>query len=119
LRNPDIAENIERWGHRVETAGTGEDALERVRQKRFDLVLLDIFLPDCKGHELIPQFKETWPETGVVTMTGYNTRDLEWEVRQHGIIYYMTKPFRMEELKEIFDHISKKKRREVRREWQN
>ena len=106
-----VTENIERWGHRVETAGTGEDALERVRQKRFDLVLLDIFLPDCKGHELIPQLKEIWPETGVVTMTGYNTRDLEWEIRKQGIIYYLTKPFDFKELKEILNHLSKKEKR--------
>lgn len=59
-----VTEAIERWGHQVETAGTGHDALKRVSQKRFDLVLLDLHLPDCRGHQLIPRFKELWPDTG-------------------------------------------------------
>jgi len=103
-----IKENIEAWGHGVEIAYTGQDALKKVREKRFGLMLLDIFLPDCKGHELIPKFKETQPDMGIVTMTGYNTRELELEVRQQGIVYYMVKPFKIEEIKEILDYISKK-----------
>ncbi len=105
-----VTESFERWGHPVETAGTGQEALKKVSQKRFDRVLLDINLPDCWGHELIPKFKEIWPDIGVVTMTGYNTRELEWEVRQKGILYYMIKPLSMEVLKEILDHNSKKKK---------
>ena len=104
-----IAESIKGWNHSVETAYSGKDALAKVKKKGVDLVLLDIFLPDCKGHKLIPQFKEAWPDIGIVTMTGYNTRDLEWEVRQQGIVYYMIKPFDFKELKEILNHLSKKK----------
>ncbi len=114
-----IKGNIERLNHRAETAGTGQDALKKVRKKRFDLVLLDLFLPDCEGHELIPQFKEVWSDIGIVTMTGYNSRELEWQVRKQGILFYMIKPFSMKVLKEILDHILKKKRKEVKREWLN
>jgi len=106
-----IKESIEGLDHNGETAGTGQDALRKIRQKRFDLVFLDIFLPDCKGHELIPQFKEAWPDIGIVAMTGYNTRELEWEVRQHGIIYYMIKPFETKYLKSLLDHFLKRRSR--------
>jgi DNA-binding NtrC family response regulator len=114
---PVLTESIQAWAHNPEKSNTGKDALKKVRQKRFDLVLLDIFLPDCKGHELIPQFREMWPDIGVVTMTDYNSRELEWEVRQKGILYYMIKPFDMNELKVLLDHISKKKGGE--NQWQN
>jgi DNA-binding NtrC family response regulator len=103
-----LTESIQAWGHNPEKSNTGKDALKKVRQKRFDLVLLDIFLPDCKGHELIPQFREMCPDIVVITMTGYNSRELEWEARQKGILYYMIKPFDMNELKVLLDHISKK-----------
>ena len=63
---------IERWGHSVEWVECAWVALRRLRQRRFDLVLVDIYLPDCMGHELIPRFKEIWPDIGVVVMTGYN-----------------------------------------------
>jgi len=104
-----IGQEIEALGHSVNTAYTGQDALKKVTKTRFDLILLDIFLPDCKGHELISKFKEAQPDMGIVTMTGYNTKELELEVRQQRIIYYMVKPFRIEEMKEILDYISKKK----------
>ena len=48
------------------------------------------------------------PEIAIVTITGFNTRELELHVRQQGIHYYMTKPANMKALKHILDHISKK-----------
>lgn len=108
-----IFEIIRRKKYSSETVGTGREAVERVRHKKFDLVLLDIFLPDCKGYELIPQFKEQWPGISIVAMTGYNTRELELKVRNQGINYYMIKPFNLEEVTGILDHISKNKAKEV------
>ena len=99
---------IRRWGYQVETADTCKNALMKVRENRFDLVLLDIFLPDGKGHELMPSIRELWPTLGVVTMTGYNSRELEMEVRKQGIPYHMIKPFDTKCLKELLDHISYK-----------
>ena len=106
-----IKENIEALDHSVKTAYTGQDALKKVRKKRFDLMMLDIYLPDCRGHELIPKFREAQPDMRIVTMTGCNTKELEMEVRQKGILYYMVKPFRIEEMKEILDYISKKEKK--------
>jgi DNA-binding NtrC family response regulator len=105
-----MMESMETWGHQVEISAIGKDALAKVTQKKFELVFLDIFLPDCKGHELIPRFKEIQRDMGIVTMTGYNSRELELEVRQQGIHYFLTKPVQRKTLKEIVDHISKKKR---------
>jgi DNA-binding NtrC family response regulator len=104
-------EALESWGHNVERSGTGKSALDKVKKKMYDLVLLDIFLPDIKGYELIPKFKKEWPEIRIITMTGYNSRELEMEVRKQGIIYYMIKPFDAMVLKEIVDHIAKKERK--------
>lgn len=103
-----LTQRIRRWGHRVENANTCKEAMEKVRQKRFDLILLDIFLPDGKGHRLIPKLKELWPEVGIITMTGYNSRELEMEVREQGILYYMIKPLEIKHLKSLLDHISQK-----------
>ena len=106
-----IGQEIEALGHSVNTAYTGQDALKKVTKKRFDLMLLDIYLPDCRGDELIPNFKEAQPDLGIISITGYNTKELEMEVRQKGILYYMVKPFRIEEMKEILDYISKKEKK--------
>ena len=104
-----VGEIIERWGHNVDQAKTGKDALKKVSKKEFDLVLLDIFLPDIQGHELIPQLKKLCPETGIVTMTGYNSRELEMKVREQGVLYYMIKTFEMKDLQSLLDHVSQKR----------
>jgi len=106
-----VSDAVVSWGYRTECAETGELALKKVEDENFDLVLIDIFLPDCKGHELISQFKAKQPDIGVITMTGYNSRDLEKEVRKQGILFYMIKPFADNQLRNILDHVNKKKMR--------
>ena len=106
-----IQKQIEALGHDAKIAYTGQDALKIMKENVFDLILLDIYLPDCMGHELIPQFKEMQPDIGIVTITGFNTRELELEVRQKGIIFYMVKPFNLDEMKEILNHFQKKKKK--------
>lgn len=97
---------IHSWNHQFVTVRTGKAALKQVWAENFDLILLDIFLPDGEGHKLIPQFKEAQPGIGVITMTGHNTPDLELEVRKHGILYFMSKPLEARALKLIVDRIS-------------
>ncbi len=99
---------IQGWGYHVDTSETGKETLEKVGKEIFDLVLLDVFLPDTTALDLIPRIKELQPGLGIVTMTGYNTEILEKEIRAKGIIYYMSKPFNANEVKEILDHISNK-----------
>jgi len=104
-----ISEILAVWGHQVQQSGTGSDALEKVRRTDVDLILLDISLPDIQGHELIPFFKAFQPHVGIVAMTGSNSRELESKVRREGVIYYMIKPFELKALKEVVDHVSKRR----------
>lgn len=101
-----ILDGLRSWGHKVEWSVTGVDALERAKQRDFDLILMDIFLPDIHGYELIPQIKKFQPEARIVTMTGSNSRELELQVRKQGITYYMLKPFSVKVIKEILHHMS-------------
>lgn len=103
-----ISEIVRKREYNSETVRTGKEAMERIKQKRFDLAFLDIFLPDCKGYELIPQFREHWPGIGILAMTGHNSRELELKVRSFKINYYMIKPFGIEEVEEVLNHISKR-----------
>jgi DNA-binding NtrC family response regulator len=104
-----IIEFIERWSHRAELTTTGKAALAMIRKRSFDLVVLDIFLPDMMGYDLIPEIKKYAPGIHIITMTGQNNAEMEKKVRARGIIYYMAKPFFSSELKGILDHLSKRK----------
>jgi DNA-binding NtrC family response regulator len=104
-----IRQIVGKWGYKAEKAETGKEAMKKIRKESFDLVLLDILLPDCKGSELIPQFRNVRPDIDVVTMTAYNSREIESEVRKQGVVFYMSKPFSMKQLRTTLAHIRSKR----------
>ena len=102
-----ITKILDRWGYSSLSAPTGKEALQIFSKKNFDLILLDIMLPDYRGYDLIPKFKEIHAEVNIITMTGHNSRELEKKVRDQGIIYYMVKPVETKNLRLLLDHIKK------------
>ena len=103
-----IEEALALWGYHAEWVTTGGIALERMNAQPADLILLDIYLPDGPGYQLIRDFKRINSKVHIVAMTGYNSRELEREVRRQGVSYYMIKPFEIDQLKSILDHITMK-----------
>ena len=106
-----VEETLNIWGYNAEWVTSGYMALERMKVKFFDLILLDIYLSDCLGYQLIQNFKQIKPTVHIITMTGRNSRELEREVRKQGITYYMIKPFEFEHLKALLDHIQKRQQK--------
>jgi len=104
---------MKRWGQKVVLATSSKEALSKIKTSRFDLVLLDIMLPDGLGYEIIPEIKQALPNINIITMTGQNTPDLERTIREFGITYFMAKPVDFDELKNIIDHIANKQKRKV------
>jgi len=103
-----IQQTICEWGHRVAISNSGKDALVKACQNRFDLVLLDMSLPDMEACDLIPTIQSAWPDVKIVTMTDSNSLELERRVRKYGVIYYMIKPINFKELKSIVVYMSNK-----------
>jgi DNA-binding response OmpR family regulator len=103
-----VKKSIQAWGYRAEQSGSGKAALRRVQEKNFDLLLLDIGLPDYRGYELIPRLRKIQPGIGVITMTDHNYKNLELRTREQNIFFYMIKPFQTEELRVLLNHISQK-----------
>jgi DNA-binding response OmpR family regulator len=104
---------IRKWGYQAERSVTALETLKKVKETPFDLVLLDMALPDMKPKELITKLKALKQDIGIVTMTETNTNGQEKEIRTMGIVYYMIKPVSETVLKEILDHISSKQDREA------
>jgi len=94
--------------HKLERIERGEDLLVIDKSKKFDLILLDLFLPDMKGYELIPEIKKEWPQSKIIAITEFNSRELEQNVRKEGVIYYMIKPIDTKYIESIVKHIAHK-----------
>lgn len=85
-------------GFLVEEARNGEDALGLFRDRRFDLVLLDINMPGDGGIETCRKLRGLAPQTGIIMITVRDTENDKVEALEAGADDYVTKPFRLREL---------------------
>jgi DNA-binding NtrC family response regulator len=85
-------------GYSVTTVGTGDDALARVDEQPFDLLLLDVSLPDRNGLELLRDIHERDANLPVVMITAYGSIDMARSAFKNGARDYITKPWSNDEL---------------------
>ena len=108
-----LMDRFEIWHQQSVLATSKTEARLTFENNQFDLVLLDMMLPDGFGYELIPEIRQLDSQINIISMTGHNTPELERTVRDLGITYYLSKPIDFEELKSIIDHIEYKQMKEV------
>lgn len=87
--------------YEVVTANSGEEALSRLEEGHFDLVITDIFMPGISGFDLLNHIKERFPETEVMVMTAYGSSEHKDEAFNKGARYYVEKPFEIKEFKKL------------------
>ncbi len=104
-----VKKDVEKFVRSIEIANSAEDALMKVSNNKFDLVLLSISSKAFDGCKLIQQVKSICPDIKIITMTDRNSRSLELKIRKQGVIFYMIKPFNIKVLKDIVDYISSSK----------
>lgn len=94
----DILDTLERFLRRSEkfeivTFSNPKTALESVKQGKFDLVLLDIMMPQMNGLDFLDEIKKTNPNQKIIMMTAYSTVDKVVQANKTGATDYVTKPF--------------------------
>ena len=88
-------------GMEVECAASGGYGLELAAKNRFDVMLLDLKIPDVDGMEILRQVKQVRPGAVVVMVTGYPSVDTAVEAMKLGACDYVVKPFSPKELREV------------------
>ncbi len=84
---------LEPEGYTVETATTGQEGLRQLTERAFDLVLLDVVMPDVRGVELLGPIHEQDPDIVCVIITGYATVELAVQAIKAGAYDFLSKPF--------------------------
>ena len=97
-------------GMDVLTAGCGRDALNILRKCKADVVISDIRMPDISGVELLREAEKISPDTSFIMITAFSTPETAIEALQHGACDYITKPFRMDDLRGAVSRAMEKKR---------
>jgi len=90
-------------GHSVDYCKTGRAGLCAVERDPYDLLLLDMKLPDMDGMDILRSLKDQMPPLRVIVMTGYATLSNAVEAMKLGAIDYLCKPFTDEELTEAVE----------------
>lgn len=96
-----IAEVLGKLGHQVIQMETGRGAIERSQRQDFDLVLLDLHLPDMHGLEVLKTLREADSEALVVVMTAFPEVRTAIASLKAGAYDYLNKPFELDDLKEL------------------
>lgn len=90
--------SLNKMGHRAVAAGSGREGLERMKDEPFDLVLTDYRMEEMDGLAVIEAVQRQAPDTDVMMMTAYDTRQLAVEAMERGAIDFIVKPFLPDEL---------------------
>ena len=89
---------LQQKGYSIDTAKTGQEAIQKSKAKFYNLALIDIKLPDIEGTRLLTTMQETLPKMVKIIITGYPTLENAVEALNYRADAYVIKPFKPEKL---------------------
>jgi DNA-binding NtrC family response regulator len=93
-----LSERLMLRGIEVDSALNGEEALARLVEKDFEVVILDVMMPGLSGLEVLKQIKSTHPDTQVILLTGHGSTREGIEGMRLGAFDYLIKPVDIDEM---------------------
>ncbi len=94
-----LSDVLKKKGYAISTAETGRQTISFIKKQLFDLILLDIRLPDMDGLDVLKDIKEVESDLMVIVMTAYSDVQTAVTAMKSGAYDYIDKPFELEELK--------------------
>jgi len=89
----------------TDTAANGEEALSKLKEKEFGLILLDLKMPGMDGMEVLRQVSEIRPDIRIIIITAYGTVESAVEAMKLGAADFIQKPFVTEEIRELVSRV--------------
>ena len=99
-------EILEKAGLYVDTVQNGQEALFMIKETKYDLILLDVRMPDMNGYELAVKIRENknYKKTPMVALTADIMGEVKEKIKEADIDYYLAKPLRPEKLLHVLNH---------------
>jgi len=101
---------LEDKGYRVATAKDGAEAMQMVKTRHYDIIFLEARLPDTDGVAVFEQVKQIDPRAAVIMMTSYTEDDFIKRAVNRGAYACIHKPFDVEKVIALVEHIAKEKK---------
>lgn len=98
---------LTRDGYEVEVCESGEDAVDRLNARTFDIVVTDVRMEDVDGLKVLDHVMRKSPQTKVIIITGYATIEIAREALAKGAYDFIAKPFKPKELRVVLTRAAK------------
>lgn len=108
-----VVDLLEIKGFRVTSVTTGRDALEKLEKKEFDIVVLDINMPEINGIEVLRRIRNSDINSIVIIITAYGSAETATEALKLGAFDYVTKPFSSDTLYKVVSNAVKRRKLEM------
>lgn len=96
---------LQEEGYRVDAAGSVDNAMDMLGRQRFDVLLCDNKMPRKSGQVLVEAVLDRWPAMYVMNITGQPTERAARNMMEKGGLYFLSKPFRFDEARQVLDDI--------------
>lgn len=111
-----IKKILSRKGYEIENALNVEDAVNKINQTSFDLVITDLMMPKTNGMELMQIIRDHYPELEVIMITGYASIETAVKATKLGASSYLPKPFTPDELAEATKNALTRRLKKIERQ---
>lgn len=101
---------LEKMGYAVESFINSVEAMSRVEEKQFDIVITDLKMEGLDGMAFLSEVKKRSPETEVIVITGFATMETAKESYQKGVFDFVAKPFKISEIQDVVKKADKKRK---------
>lgn len=103
-----VKPTLEKAGYNVEALTDSKMAMERIKKKRFDIIITDFKMKQFSGLDLLVLQKKLWLDTEVIIITGYATMETAKKALQSGGYDFISKPFKLNELRDVVNQAASK-----------
>ncbi len=104
-----LKQSLQRKGHVVDTAYTAKSGLEKILAGNFDLIILDMQLPDGSGLDVLKHIRAKRDDCDIVVGTAYGSIEFAVQAMRLGAVDFITKPFHSDDLSLLLDRIIRRK----------
>ena len=108
-----LSDILKEEGYEITTAEDGEKAIDLLKNRNFQLVLTDLKMPKVNGLEVIREYQSLYPHGAGIVITGYGSIESAVEAMKVGAYDYVTKPFKIDEIKIVIKRAIKQQRLEI------
>lgn len=103
--------SLEKKGYEVESFTRSKEALKRIEERSFDIVVTDLKMEGMDGMQFLTLVKEKHPDTEVIVITGFATMATAKESYNKGVFDFLAKPFKLGEIVEVIGRAEAKRKK--------